>query len=106
MKFNIDKFYICPHHPEKGFKGEIKKYKISCNCRKPKNSLFKLAYNNYNLVNANVYNIGNNISDMIPGIKTKIKNNILIDGKLKNNLVIDLNGYKKMNFFTLTNKFK
>ena len=106
MKFNIDKFYICPHYPKKGFKGEIKKYKISCSCRKPKNSLFKLAYNNYNLVNANVYNIGNNISDMIPGIKTKIKNNILVDSKLKNNLIIDLNGYKKMNFFTLANKFK
>ena len=106
VKLNIDAFYICPHFPKKGFKGEIKKYKINCSCRKPKSSLFKLAYNNYNLDNALVYNIGNNLSDMIPGIKTKIKNNILINSELKNNLIVNKNGYKKMNFFTLTNKFK
>ena len=106
LKLNIDVFYICPHFPEKGFKGEVKKYKIKCSCRKPQNSLFKLANKNYNLNTANIYNIGNNISDMVPGIKTNIKNNILINRTLKNNVIINKDGYKEMNYFTLTNKFK
>ena len=105
-KLNVDAFYICPHFPEKGFKGEVKKYKIKCSCRKPQNSLFKLADKNYNLNTAKIYNIGNNISDMIPGIKTNIKNNILINRTLKNNIIINKDGYKEMNYFTLTNKFK
>ena len=106
LKLNIDAFYICPHFPEKGFKGEIKKYKIKCSCRKPQNSLFKLANKNYNLNTANIYNIGNNISDIVPGIKTNIKNNILINRVLKNNVIINKDGYKEMNYFTLTNKLK
>lgn len=32
----IDDYKFCPHHPEIGFKGEVLKYKIECNCRKPK----------------------------------------------------------------------
>ena len=106
LKLNIDAFYICPHFPEKGFKGEVKKYKFKCSCRKPQSSLFKLANKNYNLNTAKIYNIGNNISDMVPGIKTNIKNNILINRTLKNNIIINKNGYKEMNYFTLTNKFK
>ncbi len=29
----IDRYYYCPHHPDSGFEGENKFYKISCNCR-------------------------------------------------------------------------
>lgn len=32
----IDLWKYCPHHPDKGFEGEIKEFKISCECRKPK----------------------------------------------------------------------
>ncbi len=31
----IDKWLYCPHHPEKGFKSEVRKLKVLCNCRKP-----------------------------------------------------------------------
>jgi histidinol-phosphate phosphatase family protein len=31
----VDKWLFCPHHPETGFEGEIKEFKISCDCRKP-----------------------------------------------------------------------
>ena len=36
----IDDFRFCPHHPDKGFDGEIRRYKGDCDCRKPKISLF------------------------------------------------------------------
>jgi len=40
---HMDAIYYCPHHPEKGFPGERVKYKINCNCRKPKIGLLEKA---------------------------------------------------------------
>lgn len=31
----LDAIHACPHHPERGFKGELPELKISCGCRKP-----------------------------------------------------------------------
>ncbi|MEM7819780.1 MAG: HAD family hydrolase [Candidatus Aenigmatarchaeota archaeon] len=42
-KFN---YYFCPHHPTKA---KIEKYKIDCNCRKPKTGMFEQAIKDYNL---------------------------------------------------------
>ena len=32
----LDAIYYCPHHPDSGYKGEVKELKIDCDCRKPK----------------------------------------------------------------------
>ncbi len=29
----IDDIFVCPHHPERGFKGEVAELKINCNCK-------------------------------------------------------------------------
>jgi mannose-1-phosphate guanylyltransferase/phosphomannomutase len=39
----IDGIYVCPHHPDKGFKGEVPSLKVDCNCRKPKSGLIEKA---------------------------------------------------------------
>lgn len=31
----LDATYVCPHHPERGFAGEVPALKIACDCRKP-----------------------------------------------------------------------
>lgn len=31
----LDAIYVCPHHPEGGFAGEIPELKVVCDCRKP-----------------------------------------------------------------------
>src|SRR5205807_2110714 len=31
----LDRIYVCPHHPDSGFPGEVKALKIRCDCRKP-----------------------------------------------------------------------
>ncbi len=31
----VDRIYVCPHHPDKGFAGEVAALKIKCDCRKP-----------------------------------------------------------------------
>ena len=79
----FDRFYYCPHHPEAGFKGEIKKLKIKCQCRKPNSKLFLTAINDYNLDKNFIINIGNSFSDIKAGIRSGIKNNFLIDHKIK-----------------------
>ena len=54
----LDDIFICPHHPDKGFKGEIKKLKISCTCRKPKMGLVENAIRRHSLDKGNFLFIG------------------------------------------------
>jgi D,D-heptose 1,7-bisphosphate phosphatase len=35
----LDKIYFCPHHPHKGYEGEVPELKVDCECRKPKPGL-------------------------------------------------------------------
>jgi mannose-1-phosphate guanylyltransferase/phosphomannomutase len=37
----IDNYFVCPHHPDTGFPGEIRNLKIACECRKPKTGLIQ-----------------------------------------------------------------
>jgi len=45
----IDKIYYCPHHPDKGFNGEIPELKIICDCRKPNIGMIKKAVEDLNI---------------------------------------------------------
>lgn len=45
----LDDWFICPHHPDRGFAGEVPELKINCECRKPKTGLFKQAQKAYNI---------------------------------------------------------
>lgn len=63
----LDAVYFCPHHPDKGFKGENLKYKIKCNCRKPKIGLVKKAEKDFNIDLKNSYFAGDHQRDMLCG---------------------------------------
>lgn len=69
----LDRIYYCPHHPEKGFKSEITKLKIKCNCRKPNNGLFLKAVRDMNIDIKNSFMIGDQFSDYLAAKKTKLK---------------------------------
>ena len=45
----IDDLFYCPHHPDKGFKGERPEFKIDCDCRKPKPGMILSAAEKYNI---------------------------------------------------------
>ena len=45
----LDGYYYCPHHPQKGFKGEIKRLKKVCDCRKPNIGLLLKAQKDFNI---------------------------------------------------------
>ncbi|MBU0761628.1 MAG: HAD family hydrolase [Candidatus Altiarchaeota archaeon] len=78
----IDAIYVCPHHPEKGFKGEVPELKIDCDCRKPKPGLILQAITDYSIDVENSWIVGDSETDITAGKTTGLKT-ILISGKLE-----------------------
>ena len=60
----IEKFYYCPHHPEKG----IGKYKVQCKCRKPQTGMLDQAVEEFDIDRKASFMVGDNISDIEAGI--------------------------------------
>lgn len=63
----LDGIYYCPHHPDKGFPEENPKYKIECNCRKPKIGLIKKAEKDFNIDLKGSYFVGDSFRDVLCG---------------------------------------
>ena len=63
----IDGLYFCPHHPDKGFDGEIPEYKIDCDCRKPKPGLLFRAAQDFNINLSQSWMIGDDDNDVFAG---------------------------------------
>lgn len=63
----VDDVFVCPHHPDKGFPGEIPDYKIDCDCRKPKPGLLLQAAEKYNIDLKNSWMIGDQPQDIAAG---------------------------------------
>lgn len=59
----IDEFFVCPHHPDKGYPGEIDSLKIECECRKPNTGMIKTAMTKYNIDIKNSLMIGDTWRD-------------------------------------------
>jgi D,D-heptose 1,7-bisphosphate phosphatase len=79
----LDKIYFCPHYPVSGFKGEIKKLKINCECRKPKIGLLLRAEKDLNIDMKKSYFIGNSEVDYNAALKSGVKP-IIVRNKLFN----------------------
>ena len=79
----FDDIYFCPHHPEKGFPGEIKKYKIDCECRKPKPGMLIEAAEKHNVDLSSSYLIGDNLRDIEAGQAVNVKSFLLCEESTK-----------------------
>lgn len=64
----LDAIYYCPHHPDKGFEGEIKELKFDCECRKPKPGMLLQAAKDYNIDLSKSYMVGDSKADIEAGI--------------------------------------
>lgn len=60
----IDDIYYCPHHPDKGFEGEIPELKIECDCRKPKTGMLEKAAREHNIDISSSIMIGDSTLDI------------------------------------------
>lgn len=65
---NLDAIYFCPHHPDKGFPGEVPELKIDCDCRKPKPGMLLKASKDFNIDLSNSWMIGDGKNDVQAGI--------------------------------------
>jgi len=63
----IDSIYYCPHHPDKGFAGEIAELKIDCNCRKPRTGLYEQAMRDWRISIHVSWAVGDSERDIIAG---------------------------------------
>ena len=66
-KAYIDGLYYCPHHPDKGFKGEVASLKIDCDCRKPKPGMLLKAAEDFNIDLSESWMIGDGKNDVLAG---------------------------------------
>lgn len=62
---SLDAFYFCPNHPN----ATLLKYRIECNCRKPRPGLFLRSAQEYNLDLRSSFAIGDLITDIIVGAR-------------------------------------
>lgn len=63
----LDGIYFCPHHPHKGFEGEISELKVECECRKPKPGMLLQAAKDFNIDLSKSWMIGDSDNDILAG---------------------------------------
>lgn len=63
----IDDLFFCSHHPDRGFEGEVLKYKIDCECRKPKPGMLLKAAKIYNMDLSRSWMVGDGERDIKAG---------------------------------------
>lgn len=63
----LDAIYYCPHHPHKGYEGEIPELKFDCECRKPKPGMLLKAAEDFNVDLSQSWMIGDSESDIAAG---------------------------------------
>ena len=65
----IDAIYYCPHHPE----AKIERYRVDCNCRKPKPGMLTRAEKELNIDLKQSYIVGDKLSDVEAGERAGCK---------------------------------
>jgi len=60
-------YFVCPHHPERGFPGERPELKIVCGCRKPSPGLMLRASERLNIDLGASFMVGDRTVDMAAG---------------------------------------
>jgi histidinol-phosphate phosphatase family protein len=63
----VDGVYVCPHHPDRGFPGEVPELKMVCSCRKPATGLVDEACRDLQIDRRTSWFVGDTTSDMETG---------------------------------------
>ena len=83
----LDAIYYCPHHPHKGYEGEISELKIDCECRKPKPGMLINAAKDYNINLKNSWMIGDGENDIKAGKAAGCKTAFIGEGEYGQDIV-------------------
>lgn len=74
----VDRIDYCPHHPDRGFPGEVSELKIMCNCRKPKTGMIDAAVAALNISRSRSWLIGDSSTDILTAERAGIRS-ILVE---------------------------
>lgn len=76
----LNDLFFCPHHPDKGFPGEVPEYKIECDCRKPKIGMLLKAQKKYNVDFKASWFVGDTHQDVQTGINAGCRTILITSG--------------------------
>ena len=85
----LDAIYYCPHHPHKGYEGEIPELKIDCDCRKPKPGMLLKAAKDFNIDLSNSWMIGDGENDIKAGKAAGCKTALIGEGEYGQDMAED-----------------
>ncbi|HWB52096.1 MAG TPA: HAD-IIIA family hydrolase [Stellaceae bacterium] len=74
----IDRIYYCPHHPDRGFPGEVASLKTVCDCRKPSTGMVDRAVSDLNIARSRSWMIGDSTADIAMARRAGLKS-ILVE---------------------------
>lgn len=77
----VDDIFYCPHHPDKGFEGEVAELKITCSCRKPATGMIDEAVKKYNIDTNQSFFVGDTTSDMLTAHNAGLKSVLVRTGQ-------------------------
>ena len=76
----LNGLYFCPHHPDKGFEGEVPELKFDCDCRKPKIGLLLKAKEDFNIDLEKSWFVGDTRQDVQTGINAHCRTILITSG--------------------------
>lgn len=76
----LDGIFFCPHHPHKGFEGEVAELKFDCDCRKPKPGMLLEAAEKFNIDLSKSWMIGDGENDVLAGKNAGCKTALIGSG--------------------------
>lgn len=74
----LDRIYTCPHHPDKGFAGEVAALKMNCLCRKPGKGMLEKAQRELNTDFSQSWMIGDTTTDIETAYRAGVRS-ILVE---------------------------
>ncbi len=85
----LDGIYFCPHHPHRGYEGEVPELKIECDCRKPKPGMLLKAASDFNIDLSQSWMIGDGENDVKAGIAAGCRTALLGNGDFGQDIAVD-----------------
>ena len=94
----LDALYFCPHHPDKGFGGEIAELKKVCDCRKPSGGMLRKAAEEFNIDLGQSFMVGDSDRDILAGLDAGCTPIFLTNGD-NTTEIENIRKYKKLSNF-------
>jgi len=85
----LDGIYFCPHHPHKGYEGEIPELKIDCGCRKPKAGMLLKAAEELNIDLSRSWMVGDGENDILAGKAAGCRTALIGEGDFGQDMTVD-----------------